>query len=71
MDHKLASNTAGKREEIVAIWAPQLALYATAIIRMSGKPPAGTWLNLPLEGSAVRVNGVVEAAGRAPRRATE
>ena len=57
MDHKLAGNSDGKVEEIVATWAPQLALYATAIARVSGKPPAGTWLNLPLEGSAVRVKG--------------
>ena len=55
-DHKLAS-TGGKLEEIVATWAPQLALYATAIARVSGKPPVGTSLNLPLEGSAVRVGG--------------
>jgi len=40
-------------------WAPQLSLCATAIARVSGKPPVGTWLNLPLEGSAVRVMGVV------------
>ncbi len=57
MDHKLAGNSDGKVEEIVAAWAPQLALYATAIARVSGKPPVGTWLNLPLEGSAVRVIG--------------
>ena len=59
MDHKLAGNSDGKMEEIVAIWAPQLALYATAIARVSGKPPVGTWLNLPLEGSAVRISGAV------------
>jgi len=27
--------------------------------RMSGKPPVGTWLNLPPEGSAVGVMGAV------------
>ena len=59
MDHKLASSRGGKVEEIVAAWAPQLALYATAITRISWKPPAGTWLNLPLEGSAVRVSSAV------------
>ena len=59
MDHKLAGNSDGKVEEIVANWAPQLALYTTAIARISGKPPVGTWLNLPLEGSAVRVFGAV------------
>ena len=59
MDHKLAGNTAGTLEEIVATWAPELALYATAITRVSGKPPVGIWLNLPLEGSAVRVTGAV------------
>jgi ATP-dependent helicase/nuclease subunit A len=59
MDHKLAGNSDGKVQEIVATWAPQLALYATAIARVSGKPPVGTWLNLPLEGSAVRVSGAV------------
>jgi len=59
MDHKLAGRSDGKVEEIVATWAPQLALYATAITRVSGKPPVGTWLNLPLEGSAVRVIGAV------------
>jgi hypothetical protein len=46
-------------EEIVADWAPQLALYATAIARVSGKPPAQSWINLPLEGKAVRVGGAV------------
>ena len=59
MDHKLAGNSDGKVQEIVATWAPQLALYATATARVSGKPSVGTWLNLPLEGSAVRVIGVV------------
>ena len=59
MDHKLAGNSDGKVEEIVAAWAPQLALYATAIARVSEKPPAGTWLNLPLEGLAVGVIGAV------------
>jgi ATP-dependent exoDNAse (exonuclease V) beta subunit len=59
MDHKLAGSSDGKVEEIVATWAPQLAEYATAIARVSGKPPVGTWLNLPLEGSAVRVMGAV------------
>ena len=59
MDHKLAGNSGGKVEEIVATWAPQLALYATAIARVSGKPSVGTWLNLPLEGSSVRVIGAV------------
>ena len=59
MDHKLAGNSDGKLEEIVATWAAQLALYATAIARVNGKPPMGTWLNLPLEGSAVRVMGAV------------
>ena len=58
MDHKVAGNSDGKVEEIVATWAPQLALYATAIARVIGKPPVGTLLNLPLEGSAVRVMGV-------------
>ena len=43
MDHKLAGNSDGKVEEIVA-----------------------TWLNLPLEGSAVRVIGAVQGFGRAP-----
>ena len=52
---KLAGNSDGKVKEIVAAWAPQLALYATAIARVSGKPPVGTWLNLPLEGSALWV----------------
>jgi hypothetical protein len=47
MDHKLAGVSEGGVEEIVATWAPQLALYATAIARVSGKPPVGTWLNLP------------------------
>jgi ATP-dependent exoDNAse (exonuclease V) beta subunit len=59
MDHKLAGKNEGGVKEIVATWAPQLGLYAAAIARLSGKPPVGTWLNLPLEGSAVRV-GVVE-----------
>jgi len=59
MDHKLAGNSSGKLQEIVATWAPQLALYATAISRVSGKPPVGTWLNLALEGSAVRLIGAV------------
>jgi hypothetical protein len=59
MDHKLAGKSEGSVEEIVQSWAPQLALYATAIARISGKPPAETWLNLPLEGSAVRVIGEV------------
>ena len=59
MDHKLAGVSEGGVEEIVATWAPQLALYATAIARASGKPPAGTWLNLPLEGGAVRVGEAV------------
>ena len=59
MDHKLAGKNEGSVKEIVATWAPQLALYATAIARVSGKPPVGTWLNLPLEGSAVRVIGAV------------
>ncbi|MBE3040655.1 MAG: PD-(D/E)XK nuclease family protein [Chloroflexi bacterium] len=59
MDHKLAGNSDGKVEEIVATWVPQLALYATAIARISGNPLVGTWLNLPLEGSAVRVSGAV------------
>ena len=59
MDHKRAGNRGGKVEEIVATWAPQLALYATAIARVNGKPLVGTWLNLPLEGSAVRVMGGV------------
>jgi hypothetical protein len=49
----------GKWRRFVATWAPQLGLYATAIARVSGKPPVGTWLNLPLEGSAVRVMGAV------------
>ena len=57
MDHKLAGISDGKVEEIAATWAPQMALYATAIARVSGKPPAGTRLNLPLEGMAVRVMG--------------
>ena len=58
MDHKLAGVNEGSVEEIVATWAPQLGLYATAIARVSGKPPVvGTWLNLPLEGSVVRVVG--------------
>ena len=35
----------------------------TAIARVSGKPPVGTWLNLPLEGSAVRIGGAVQALG--------
>ena len=59
IDHKLAGNSDGKVQEIVATWAPELALYATAIARVSGKPPVGTWLSLPLEGSAVRVIGAV------------
>ena len=59
MDHKLAGKNEGSVEEIVATWAPQLALYATAIARVSGKPPVGTWLNLPLEGRAVRVSDAV------------
>ena len=59
MDHKLAGVNEGSAEEIVATWAPQLALYATAIVRVSEKPPLGTWLNLPLGGSAVRVSGAV------------
>ena len=59
MDHKLAGKNEGSLKEIVATWAPQLALYATAIARVSGKPPVRTWLNLPLEGSAVRVGGEV------------
>ena len=59
MDHKLAGNSDGKVEDSVATRAPQLALYATAIARVSGKPPVGTWLNLPLEGSAVGVGGAV------------
>ena len=59
MDHKLAGNSDGIVKEIVATWAPQLTLYATAIARISGKPPVGTWLNLPLERSAVRVMGAV------------
>ena len=59
MDHQLAGNGDRKVEEIVATWAPRLALYARAIARASGKPPVGTWLNLPLEGSAVRVIGDV------------
>jgi ATP-dependent exoDNAse (exonuclease V) beta subunit len=59
MDHKLAGNSDGKSEEIVATWASQLALYAKAIARVSGKPSVGTWLNLPLEGSAARVKGAV------------
>jgi ATP-dependent exoDNAse (exonuclease V) beta subunit len=42
MDHKLAGNGDGKVEQIVTAWAPQLALYATAIARVSGKPPVGT-----------------------------
>jgi len=58
MDHKLAGNRGGKVKEIVATRAPQLALYATAIARVSWNPPVGTWLNLPLEGSAMRVIGV-------------
>jgi hypothetical protein len=57
MDHKLAGMNEGGVEEIVATRAPRLGLYATAIARVSGKPPVGTWLNLPLEGSAVRVIG--------------
>jgi len=57
MDHKLAGKNEGSVKEIVATWAPQLALYATAIALVSGKPPVGTWLNLPLDGSAVRVMG--------------
>ena len=56
---KLAGKNEGNVKDIVAAWAPQLALYATAIARVSGKPPVGTWLNLPLEGSAVRVMGAV------------
>ena len=56
MDHKLADNSDGKVEEIMATWAP---LYATAITQGSGKQPVGTWLNLSLEGSAVRVSGGV------------
>ena len=59
MDHKLAGNSDGKVAEIVAAWASQLGLYATAIARVSGKPPVGTWLNLPLEGRAVRVSDAV------------
>jgi len=57
MDHKLAGKNEGGTEEIVANWAPQLALYATAISRASGKPPAESWVNLPLEGRVVRVGG--------------
>jgi ATP-dependent exoDNAse (exonuclease V) beta subunit len=59
MDHKLVGKSDGKVEEIVATWPPQLALYATAITRVRGKPPVGAWLNLPLEGSAVRVIGAL------------
>ena len=59
MDHKLAGKNEGSLKEIAATWAPQLALYATAIARVSGKPPVGTWLNLPLEGRAVRVSDAV------------
>ena len=59
MDHKLAGTSDGKVEEIVATWAPQLALYATAITRVSGMPPVGMWLNLLPEGSAARVTGAV------------
>ena len=59
MDHMLAGISDGKVEEIAATWAPQMALYSTAIARVSGKPPAGTRLNLPLEGSAVRVMSAV------------
>ena len=59
MDHKLAVNSDGKMQEIVATWAPQLALYATEIARVSEKLPAGTWLNLPLEGRALRMIGAV------------
>ena len=40
-------------------WICLSVLHATAIARVSGKPPVGTWLNLPLEGSAVRVIGAV------------
>jgi hypothetical protein len=57
MDHKLAGRNEGGVKEIVATWAPQLGLYATAIARVSGKPAVRTWLNLPLEGSTVRVIG--------------
>jgi hypothetical protein len=45
--------------EIEAAWAPQLAPYAAATARVTGKLPMGTWLNLPLEGSAVRVIAVM------------
>ena len=66
MDHKLAGKNDGSVKEIMATWAPQLGLYATAIARISGKPPEGTSLDLPLEGSAVRVMGAAQAVGRAP-----
>ena len=49
----------GKRRRSQPPGRLRLALYATAIARVSGKPPVGTWLNLPLEGSAVRVMGAV------------
>lgn len=56
MDHKLAGrDDADLQEQIAASWAPQLSLYASAIARASGKPPKETWINLPLEGRAVRV----------------
>jgi hypothetical protein len=57
MDHKLAGKNEGGVEEIVANWAPQLASYAAAIARVSGKPPTETCVNLPLEGRVVRVGG--------------
>ena len=62
MDHKLARNSDGKAEEMVAAWASQSRLDAMAVARVSGKPPAGTWLSLRLEGRAVRVIGAGRGA---------
>jgi ATP-dependent exoDNAse (exonuclease V) beta subunit len=55
IDHKLVHAFSTLDELSTSGWVAQLAAYAEGLARATGRSVRGTWVNLPVEGTIVRV----------------
>ena len=62
IDHKSNPRGATHDEELVREHGPQLASYADALVRATGRPVTEQWLFLPVAAQALRVRAVPNLA---------